>query len=926
MLRDGSMSTFTNSFFKLLRNSTALTLLFLPAVLAMNEEGENKKHVIRSSSHGKAASSSGGKSASSSTSIPPSPFFQLQAEEDITKIRQQLTIEDSPRLYVLNGKPFIKGEVPGDGTCFIHTLSLLFPDKKISRDAFAEQLKNALKGEHSKVLREQVIQEFAAELYTQLFFYKMNFDEAAPLEFEGTAISLFAARDDIDFDNPQATIQQIANNPKIMEEMLAGFAQTKTMLSLPDPGLNNIGSFGLACLLFGLNLDVYTPIEKTNILQLRADFPFGGDSPSQAAFFATRGAHVSPLCPLEDIGARQRFAVNEIEMIEKGEGIYQTADYEDRISVLQERALQFSLSKPFSRTDVERLDSDFKAHPYTLNRYNIGEDSELYNAHMPQAPVIHPYHLDEHPRLHNGVPTFSHAASLRAEDLDPSLFPFLLEAQETLKKSGIDPNKADYFYVIQNDPWFETDRLLRPQSWIFPDVDYVREGSFGDSKTIQVAILSPNNVIKLVGSPDGKGTVSVHNSVTSENPKGDVMIISSGPDFPKIAGLQDNKTSFFVSTVAIPGTERAAVTFHTILNDDDFARLQATKIDSLRDLQLWLATLLSETTAPPSSVLSFPYSPSASLPRPELELAPHLTFRTAGANKDAEIKHSAIYVSFLYQETPDTAELIINHRTTGKGPKVRVYNPKAKAYINLGTLPPSMDFREEVFNLSPLIEAVREGSVSTIKTELNFTNGTGDIHSFKIRSGGKTLKEVILGNQDSEGQPGVHVYAGNLQEWSEVKEAPYTFRTTGANKDAETKHSAIYVSFPYQETPGTAYKLIINHRTKAKGPEVRVYDHNAKAYIDLGTLPPSMGFTDEVFNLSPLIEAACAGSSSVPAIKTEVNFTNGTSNIHSFRIQFGEKIVKEVVLGDKDSEEQPGAHVYAGNLQEWSDVQSDDVQ
>ncbi|MDI9634878.1 hypothetical protein QM565_03620 [Geitlerinema splendidum] len=72
-----------------------------------------------------------------------------------------------------------------------------------------------------------------------------------------------------------------------------------------------------------------------------------------------------------------------------------------------------------------------------------------------------------------------------------------------------------------------------------------------------------------------------------------------------------------------------------------------------------------------------------------------------------------------------------------------------------------------------------------------------------------------------------------------IHSAPTTFRTTGANENAEIKHSAIYASFPYQNKPGAAYSLIINHRTKDKGSEVRVFNPNTKTYIDLGRLSQS---------------------------------------------------------------------------------------
>ncbi|MDK3161211.1 hypothetical protein QPK87_32330, partial [Kamptonema cortianum] len=67
--------------------------------------------------------------------------------------------------------------------------------------------------------------------------------------------------------------------------------------------------------------------------------------------------------------------------------------------------------------------------------------------------------------------------------------------------------------------------------------------------------------------------------------------------------------------------------------------------------------------------------------------------------------------------------------------------------------------------------------------------------------------------------------------------AKTTFRTAGANEVAEIKHSAVYASFSYQNNPGAAYSLIINHRTKDdNGSIVRVHNPNARAYINLGRL------------------------------------------------------------------------------------------
>jgi hypothetical protein len=159
---------------------------------------------------------------------------------------------------------------------------------------------------------------------------------------------------------------------------------------------------------------------------------------------------------------------------------------------------------------------------------------------------------------------------------------------------------------------------------------------------------------------------------------------------------------------------------------------------------------------------------------------------------------------------------------------------------------------------------------------------------------------------------------------------PTTFRTAGANDAAEIKHSAVYASFRYQNKPDAVYSLIINHRTKDKGSEVRVFNPNTKTYIDLGRLSPSMGFSDQVFNLSSLFASAPSSSSGPSIMKTELNFIDGISDIHSFTIKSGEERLMEVILGDEGSEKQTGVYVYApelaGKLQEWSEKKSNEKE
>lgn len=152
------------------------------------------------------------------------------------------------------------------------------------------------------------------------------------------------------------------------------------------------------------------------------------------------------------------------------------------------------------------------------------------------------------------------------------------------------------------------------------------------------------------------------------------------------------------------------------------------------------------------------------------------TFRTTGENLSARNKHSAVSIRLPNQELQDDAYgLVINQRTREKGSMVRIYDPKTQTYNELEALPVSPDFDDKFFDITFWAKAVRDdSSVKTdVATYLSFLNGKSDIHSFKIQSGGNTLKEIIFGDADSERQAGVHVYGpetdGNAHEWSKTQ-------------------------------------------------------------------------------------------------------------------------------------------------------------
>ena len=158
--------------------------------------------------------------------------------------------------------------------------------------------------------------------------------------------------------------------------------------------------------------------------------------------------------------------------------------------------------------------------------------------------------------------------------------------------------------------------------------------------------------------------------------------------------------------------------------------------------------------------------------------------------------------------------------------------------------------------------------------------------------------------------------------------APKTFRTTGENILASNKHSAIRIELSNQELQSDAYQLIITYRTKAEGTLVRISAN--QSYIPLGPLPVSVEFSDISFDLSGWAKTVRHDSPLDSGLSTYLSFTNGKSDIHSFKIHSGKEILKKVVLGDQASESQPGVHVYAPetdkNANEWSEAKHDDVK
>ncbi|MBY0272640.1 MAG: hypothetical protein K2X02_04410 [Alphaproteobacteria bacterium] len=367
-------------------------------------------------------------------------------------------------------------------------------------------------------------------------------------------------------------------------EMLWNYSDRKSKVAfLPVECFKSIGSFGLACKFFGLNLDIYSTDGKKNYLNLRKEFRFGEASlPPQVALYAS--GYVSPLCLEEDLKARKRFAEAETRMM--------LGEPEISSSIVSDFTSQSDLLSFHKEVVISPL-----RHLYWSNRFRVGNTLQ-YNMNMPQAPVFDPYGMS--------FPMFPYAARQGAGELNANLFPALSEAQATLISLGVDPGVADYFYIVQSAPWKKNQiRLLHPHSWAFPDAPFSSELPYWKSAEISVAISSPNNVITLTSPSEGE--IICHNSVTRENLKGPQEVLSSRPTFPILAGFEEDQTSFFVSTVVIPATKKAAVTFHVSLSDAYLKELEEAKVDTLPELQSWLGQLFQSKYGATSD-RSSPYS------------------------------------------------------------------------------------------------------------------------------------------------------------------------------------------------------------------------------------------------------------------------------------------------------------------------------
>lgn len=224
------------------------------------------------------------------------------------------------------GQTFVSGEVPGDGNCILHTLKVLFPYRNINREIYVDGLNQAFTRTHSNISYQELSNELANLLYYQMANQVINFGQKTDADYIGDRIEALTARirNGFDVGRKEEYLRQIKADPEILFEVLSSLLSKNAYLSLSGDD-HLLGTLGLACKLFKLNLVILTQGRNTDKCELRREFFFGGEElKPRYALFPTGGNHMVPLAHIEDAEMRIEIANRTRRMMEAHEGIYKT--------------------------------------------------------------------------------------------------------------------------------------------------------------------------------------------------------------------------------------------------------------------------------------------------------------------------------------------------------------------------------------------------------------------------------------------------------------------------------------------------------------------------------------------------------------------------------------------------------------------------
>ncbi len=199
--------------------------------------------------------------------------------------------------------------------------------------------------------------------------------------------------------------------------------------------------------------------------------------------------------------------------------------------------------------------------------------NDIYNGpygntiHLPNIPVIHPYHVTGSEERSPNYYDFGHVSCPIAVRLPSgSINNLPAGITELLVEHNIDINQLEIGFCVQNTPWRNADGsageelLLRPHTWLHRNAPM--EGRYSQNEQILVGITDVDSRVS------GLMLANVH---THQEQGG---LVAFSPDNMQIQGLNDLRRSHgFYSICIEPTTRQAILTLHWLLSEEHYEEL-----------------------------------------------------------------------------------------------------------------------------------------------------------------------------------------------------------------------------------------------------------------------------------------------------------------------------------------------------------------
>ncbi|MGV8949414.1 MAG: hypothetical protein ACOH2E_08695 [Candidatus Paracaedibacter sp.] len=250
-------------------------------------------------------------------------------ESLIAKVWTYSKMPDKWENISANGMTYRKREVPGDNDCGIHSLNVLFPESNLSRstilDRFTEILKNP-QHEHHVFLKDELANDLYYILYDEIFITWGSVKSSYPqiLEQFPEFVAELRMNDLIESDSRLTSdhyIQLAKDNMTTLEIYINYFRnENARFISMPDRCIYNNDFLLLVCKIYNFNIKLIRYSDNGN-----GDYGIRGIGryPEHQKGLLFYRNHFSPLCPINDVDARNRLATwYANEVIFKGLGVF----------------------------------------------------------------------------------------------------------------------------------------------------------------------------------------------------------------------------------------------------------------------------------------------------------------------------------------------------------------------------------------------------------------------------------------------------------------------------------------------------------------------------------------------------------------------------------------------------------------------------